>query len=427
MDSLRRAVLAGEEASRTDGQLLEDYLCRQDEAAAAALVRRHGPMVWGVCRRLLGHHDAEEAFQATFLVLVRKAASIVPRERVGSWLYGVAHQTALKARATTVKRQVREKQVKDMPEPAARPEPDPWHDLELLLDQELSCLPDRYRLAIVLCDLGGKTRKEAALQLKIPEGTFSTRLRTARTMLAKRLARHGLAVSGGVLAAVLSQKAAEAAVPAPVVSAATRAASLSAAGQAAPTGVIPAQVEALAEGVLKMMLATRLKLAAAVVLMIALVSGGAGLIYQTQAAGQAKRAADTGRQQGTPAAKPAETTARKVVLAYLDNDARGDEEFLGKSMNVSGRVLRVQRVVMDRAPHYLLTLYADPAEDRIEGVILFPDKMPLAFVFPTDARKQLAKLEGGQQVTIEGVCEGRTVEGHNSITFTACRIIRAKK
>src|SRR5437660_12429342 len=115
--NLRGATLPGGEADRTDGQLLECYVRSREEAAFAALVRRHGPMVWGVCRRVLrSHQDAEDAFQATFLVLVRKAASVVPREMVANWLYGVAHQTALKARATTAKRAAREKQVPDMPE-----------------------------------------------------------------------------------------------------------------------------------------------------------------------------------------------------------------------------------------------------------------------------------------------------------------------
>src|SRR5947207_4192769 len=124
-------------ADRTDGQLLEEFLARREEAALAALVGRHGPMVWGVCRRVLpNHHDAEDAFQATFLVLVRKAASIASRELVANWLYGVAHQTALKARATAAKRKGRERQVTEMPEPAAA-EQDLWQDLQPLLDAEL--------------------------------------------------------------------------------------------------------------------------------------------------------------------------------------------------------------------------------------------------------------------------------------------------
>src|SRR5213592_2327303 len=111
-----------------DGELLGRYVDRRDEAALAALVRRHGPMVWGVCRRLLSHHDAEDAFQATFLVLVRKAASIRSREMVGNWLYGVAHQTALLARRTAARRRAREVQVTEMPDIEAV-QHDQWPDL----------------------------------------------------------------------------------------------------------------------------------------------------------------------------------------------------------------------------------------------------------------------------------------------------------
>src|SRR5437762_9519096 len=133
---LRRTVLLRDGAGLTDGQLLEDYISRRDEAALAALVQRHGPMVWGVCRRVLSsYHDAEDAFQATFLVLVRRAASIVAPELLANWLYGVAHQTALKARATVAKRKVRERQATEVPERAAV-EQDLWNDLRPLLDHE---------------------------------------------------------------------------------------------------------------------------------------------------------------------------------------------------------------------------------------------------------------------------------------------------
>jgi DNA-directed RNA polymerase specialized sigma24 family protein len=213
---LRRTMLLRDGAELTDGQLLGCFIEHRDEAAFAALMRRHGPMVWGVCRRLLHQHDAEDAFQATFLVLVRKAASIVPRERVANWLYGVAHQTASQARRTAARRRAREKQ---------------------MLDQELRRLPDAYREVIVLSDLEGKTRKEVAQQLNLPEGTVASRLARARTMLAKRLARHGLALSGGALAALLSQKVASAGMPSSVMSSTIKAASSFAAGQAA-AGVI---------------------------------------------------------------------------------------------------------------------------------------------------------------------------------------------
>src|SRR5437764_10714600 len=130
IQTLRNATLHLHEAGLTDGQLLEGYLRGREEAALAALVRRHGPMVWGVCRRVLrNHQDAEDAFQATFLVLVRRAASIASRELLANWLYGVAHRTALKARATAAKRKERERQVTEMPEPAVT-QPDPWRDVQ---------------------------------------------------------------------------------------------------------------------------------------------------------------------------------------------------------------------------------------------------------------------------------------------------------
>ena len=205
VQTIREAAMQYEHASLTDGQLLERYIHDQEAEAFAVLVHRHGPMIWGVCRRVLrSHEDAEDAFQATFLVLVRKAASVRSRDLVGNWLYGVAHQTALKARATTAKRRAREKQVAAMPEPAVE-QHEPCDEQQPLLDQELAHLPDKYRTVIVLCDLEGKTRKEAAVQLKIPEGTVASRLATARAMLAKRLARRGLSLSDAALATALAK------------------------------------------------------------------------------------------------------------------------------------------------------------------------------------------------------------------------------
>jgi RNA polymerase sigma factor (sigma-70 family) len=212
LQHLRRTVLFHDGAGLADGQLLEDYLSRHDEAALAALVLRHGPMVWGVCRRILrNHHDAEDAFQATFLVLVRKAASIMPRQMVANWLHGVAYQTALNARAAAARRQERQRPMSDVPEPAVT-ESDPWWDLQPLLDEELSRLPDRYRGVLVLCDLEGRTRKEAARMIGVPEGTVAGWVARARVLLAQRLAQRGVALSGGALAALLCQRA-SAAVP----------------------------------------------------------------------------------------------------------------------------------------------------------------------------------------------------------------------
>jgi RNA polymerase sigma factor (sigma-70 family) len=276
IQQLRRTVLLQDGAGLTDGELLGCFVEHRDDAAFAALVKRHGPLVWGVCRRLLSHHDAEDAFQAAFLVLCRKAASIRPREMLANWLYGVARQVALHSSRTAARRRAKERQVADMPEPAVA-ERDRWNDLQPLLDQELSRLPGKYRAVIVLCDLDGQTRKEAARRLGLPEGTVASRLARAKALLAKRLARQGLAFSGGALAAVLSQKVAGASVPTSVVSATIQAAGLDATGQAT-AGVISVKVAALTDGVLKTMFLNRLKTATVVlVVVLAFGMGGFGI------------------------------------------------------------------------------------------------------------------------------------------------------
>jgi RNA polymerase sigma factor (sigma-70 family) len=211
-------------------------------------------------------------FQATFLVLVRRAASIAAPDLLANWLYGVAYQTARKARAVAAKRVARERQVVDMPEPAAAKR-DPWDHLRPLLDQELSRLSNGYRVVLVLCDLEGKTRKEVARQLGLPEGTVGSRLARARAALAKRLARRGVALSGVALAAVLVQNVATAGVPDAVVSSTISAADYFAAGQAA-TGLVSVKVVALAEGVLKAMVASKLKTVVAVLLVLCFLVAG---------------------------------------------------------------------------------------------------------------------------------------------------------
>ncbi len=176
IEELLRAAHAHDADGQTDGQLLSQFLARRDEIAFAALVRRHGPMVLGVCRRILGNaEDAEDAFQATFLVLVRKVASLASRAVLGDWLHGVARRTALNAKRVAARRRVKEKAM-------ARSETQSEEvrdDRLALLDEALSRLPEKYRLAIVLCDLEGWTRREAADRLGWPEGTVAGRLRAA--------------------------------------------------------------------------------------------------------------------------------------------------------------------------------------------------------------------------------------------------------
>jgi RNA polymerase sigma factor (sigma-70 family) len=283
---LQRAALLPDGAGLTDSQLLDAFVVNRNETAFEALVRRHGPLVLGVCRRVLGNrHDAEDAFQATFLVLVRKAASLKRPGLVGHWLYGVAYRTALKARNMNARRRAREGEM-------ARPEQAPeavWQDLLPVLDRELNGLPGHYRIPVVLCDLEGLTRKEAARRLNVPEGTLSGRLTKARRLLGKRLTRHGLALSGGVLATVLARHAAAACVPHPLLRSTTAGALRMAAGEAAAVSI---KVAALVEGVLKGMLLTRLTIAT-FVLAAVLVAAGAGLLWAgIPAAGQAPRRQD---------------------------------------------------------------------------------------------------------------------------------------
>ena len=270
---LLRVLRAHDTEGRTDGQLLERFLVHQDEAAFVALVRRHGPMVLGVCHRILGNDaDSEDAFQATFLVLVRKAPSLTSRSILGDWLHGVARHTALKAKAAATHRQAKEHA---MARPHATAE-EVRNDWLPLLDEEVARLPEKFRLPIVLCDLEGKTRREAAEQLGWPEGTVAGRLARARTMLAKGLTRRGLVFSGSALAIALAQTVASACVPASLVGSTVKAAASVAAGKAVTTAIVSAKVAALTEGVLKTMFLTKnaaLGLAAAI-----LVTAGIGAV-----------------------------------------------------------------------------------------------------------------------------------------------------
>jgi RNA polymerase sigma factor (sigma-70 family) len=323
-------------AAATDGQLLEYYLARRDERSFAALVGRHGPMVWGVCCRLLSHQDAEDAFQATFLVLVRKAGSIVPRQMVGNWLYGVAHQTALKARAIAARRAMRERQVIDMPEPNS-PASSDWSDLQPVLDEELSRLPQRYRAVVLLCDLEGKTRKEAARLLNVPDGTVAGWLARARIMLAKRLNRRGIALSSVALGTVLMQYGA-AKVPAAVVQATIESAAKYAAAPVA-AGVVSAPVANLTEGVLKAMLLKKLKVALMVVLSAGIVGAGVlGVALQPTAGEEPKgkptkdgREIKAGKLTNEPAGPDADLRQLKAEVDRL----RADVDALKKQLQTA--------------------------------------------------------------------------------------------
>jgi len=246
-----------------DWLLLRRFLAGRDEEAFAALVRRHGPMVLAVCRRVLRHaQDAEDAFQATFLVLARKAGSLAQPERLAGWLHGVAVRAS---REVVANRPNKEKQVAAQAEPTTEPtEPD---DLRAVLDDELARLPEKLRLAVVLCDLEGRTLRDAAEDLGVPVGTLSNRLAAGRRTLAERLARRG---HGLPLSALLSPGAGSA-LPASLVTSTTAAAMQIAAGGAATA--VSATVAAVTEGVLRAMLLNKLTLVTGAVLALLLLGG----------------------------------------------------------------------------------------------------------------------------------------------------------
>jgi RNA polymerase sigma factor (sigma-70 family) len=326
---LRQSPQMQEGPEQTDAQLLEAFLERGDAGALEALVRRHAPMVWGVCRRTLAnHHDAADAFQATFLVLVRRAPSIRARELLANWLYGVAQKTACKARQMAVKRSTREQQMGTMPEPQAVESRDCAFgpDVLRLLDKELSRLPEKYRAPIVLCYLERKTRAEAARQLHVPEGTVGSRLARGRAMLAQRLARHGVSVSATTVAAVLSPRA-SAALPDALLTRTIKAVGLLAAGQTVTAGLLSTKAPPLTDAVLRAMAAPKWKAAAVVLLLAGLALGGGMVAYHSPASPpsrpkQPPETHDVSRAGPDPKKYGTRAGARKFAKTYLHDKLR---------------------------------------------------------------------------------------------------------
>jgi RNA polymerase sigma factor (sigma-70 family) len=273
IEQLRTLTLTPE-GGVSDGQLLDRFTRRQDEAAFEALLRRHGPLVLGVCRRILGsHHDAEDAFQATFLVLVRKSASVRPKQSVANWLYGVAYRTALKAKTRAARNRARER-VAAVPEEATQ-RGATTGEFASVLDQELNRLSEKYRSAFVLCGLEGKSHQEAARQLGCPEGTLSVRLMRAKQMLAKRLSGRGFGPASALLPALGAIDAASASMPAALVLSTVKAAASVVTGNTAAE-LVSAEVAALVQGVLQAMMLTRLKIA----LVLFVLAGTAAVGYR---------------------------------------------------------------------------------------------------------------------------------------------------
>jgi RNA polymerase sigma factor (sigma-70 family) len=300
---IRRLATRAESDQFTDSALLDRFITDKDETAFARLVDRHGPLVFHVCRRVLGDvHDAEDAFQAAFLVLARKANSVRPREALPAWLHGVAHRVALKARSARIRR-LRLAEPLAVP-PATDPRADPLaelsaRDLLSIVDEEVRRLPDVYRLPVILCCLEGRSQEEAARQLGWTAGSVKGRLERGRVRLHRRLVRRGLTLSVALAGVELSRSAAASATVTRLAASTVRGAILFAAGTAVGGGASTHAV-ALAVGVLQSASVARMKLAASLVLAICLATTGFFLHHDATkhdaSAPDSARSADDGDQ-----------------------------------------------------------------------------------------------------------------------------------
>jgi RNA polymerase sigma factor (sigma-70 family) len=335
---LRRVVSSKEGVSVADAQLLERFVDQRDEAAFELLVRRHGALVLGVCRRVLrDSHEAEDAFQATFLALARRASSIARHGSVGGWLYKVAFRAALEAKAQLAKRAAHERLVPVLPAIADTLDPAlevQWHEVRLVIDEEVNRLVEKYRLPFVLCYFEGKSNAEAARELGCPIGTIESRLTRARERLRAGLIRRGLTLSGGLSATLLTQKGAAASVPWTLVSSTVQAATAFASRGAVAAGVISTQVITLTEGVLRAMFLTKLKIAAVLVLAVGVLTAGVSVIGRPALAARQPDEKQEVANQSADLPKPEKTAPAKSVI----------EKGVVKKIDPAGKTITIQSV-----------------------------------------------------------------------------------
>src|SRR5262245_8846812 len=271
---LCRLVGARSVEELSDRQLLEAFAQQHDPAAFEVLVTRHGPMVLGVCRRVLhDSNDADDAFQATFMVLAKKAGSIRRQEAVASWLCGTAYRIALKARAAAGRRREQERQASEMSNTAVENDKTLWRELRPIIDEELNRLPAKYRVPLVLCYLQGKTNEAAARELGWAPGSMSYRLAIAKDKLRTRLLQRGVALSAAGLVTLLAENA-SAAVQAPLLDATVQASVAYATGEAAALAAVSAKAVGLADAGMHAFMIAKVKIAAVVAVCVVLFLGG---------------------------------------------------------------------------------------------------------------------------------------------------------
>jgi len=361
----------------TDELLLERYTSRREEAAFAALVRRYSPLVLSVCRRVLHHEqDAEDAFQAVFCVLARKAGAISRRAAVGAWLHAVAFRIARKARARRGRQPVAQSNLPNVPAAEGSPEW-AWKELRPILDAEVNHLPATCRRAFILCYLEGRTNEQAAVQLGCPVATVVSRLARARQRLRVRLTRRGLALSAGMLAAILGQHAAAAAVQAGLAEAAVQTGLRYAAGQVVGTGVA-----ALADGFLKTLLWARLAITFGLVSTLAVVVAVVCLPwYRPRGAGTGNTPAQAARVAATPQTELEKLQGSWQVvgmeMAGRQVEAQANQGFQGYGFRFTGS--RWTLSVPGGPPMAPMPFVLDPSQEpKAIDLTMFPGKTVLA-------------------------------------------------
>jgi RNA polymerase sigma factor (sigma-70 family) len=348
LQQLRTIAHAKAYEDTSDRDLLERFVVQREEAAFVALLKRHGPMVLQVCRRAQGNeHDAEDVFQATFLLLARKAGSIYKPESLASWLHGAANRLALEARKQDARRQAREKRAADMRRTSGVCSKTPA-DLQAALDDALRLVPVKYRTPLLLCYLEGKTQEETARQLGCPIGTVRSRLARGRDRLREVLQRKGVCLTASAIAAALAESNGSATAPIPLLMATARAAVSYVAGKAA-AALLSARGAALLDGGLKTMLIAKLKIAAAIVVIVGVLGVGAGGVATHVLAGLLQANNQDPRSGGSVAMKTEDKERPVPSRGVTDKESRQAIVVRGRVIDPAGKPVAGAKLFVPRA------------------------------------------------------------------------------